>query len=282
MDAGKIKCLLNEIIRLGIPKINFFGGEPLLVFPKLIELVEYANNKGLNASIDTNGILLTRDTVKQLKRAGINNINISLDSADREVHDGLRGFKGTFDSALNAIEACVKEGIPCVISTYASKRAIYSGDLEKIIKIGRKYKATAVKILFPIVSGKWMHSPSESLDKRERSVVYGLLDPGFVYLESLLYSIKSGRKICECLNKKMIYVSPSGEIQPCSAVPVSFGNVNKEPLGKLLNRMWGSKLYSNTKYNHDCIMNNKYFREEHFSQIKDSDNFPVKYESIFK
>jgi MoaA/NifB/PqqE/SkfB family radical SAM enzyme len=282
MDIEKIKSVLDQVKSLGIPKVNFFGGEPLVFGEKIVELVRYASRKGISVSIDTNGILLTAGLAKDLKQAGIDNINISLDSADRHIHDDLRGFSGAYDNALRAVNSCVKEGITCVISTYASKRAIYSKDLQRIIDIGRRYKVGAVKILLPLMSGKWSKRNDELLGEKEKALVYKLLDPGFVYLESPLYSMKKGKKVCEALDKKMIYISPSGDLQACYAVPVSFGNINAEPIKGIMARMWKSKLFEEVDNDYECIMNNPRFRKDYFKKVDDCNNFPVCQEEFFK
>ena len=64
--------------------MTFLGGDPLLR-SNLLELVGHATGLGLRTSVDTNGYLLDEATVLKLKDAGIGNINVSIDSADREL-----------------------------------------------------------------------------------------------------------------------------------------------------------------------------------------------------
>ncbi len=280
MSVDKIKSLLNQIVKLNIPKVNFFGGEPLLRGRDLVALVQYGNDLGLHISVDTNGIALAEGFSRELKEAGINNINISVDSADRNIHDNLRGFEGAFDSAMTAIKNCLNERIPCVISTYASKRAIYSGDLNEIITLGRRMKVSAVKILLPIMSGRWAHSECERLSQEERKKVNDMLDPGFVYLESPLFSVKSDKKICEALDKKMVYISPHGDVQACYAVPFSFGNINNEALHAILARMWSSEFFCKIGNDHECVMNNPHFRKIVGPELDKASGFPINYQKI--
>lgn len=277
MSNQQLKLLMNKIAKLSIPKINFFGGEPLLLNSDLIELVEYGFKKGLSISIDTNGILLTEDFIKALKKAGVNNINISLDSSECDLHDKLRVFPGAFDKVITALRLCVKEGIPCLISTYASKRTIHSGDLANIIELGRKLHVTAVKILLPLHSGRWLDNRDEFLSQEEKNIVFNLLEPGFVYLESPLYSLKKGKKVCEALDKKIIFISPYGDIQICYTVPFSFGNVQEKKLEDLISGMWDSIFFNSINNNYDCIMNNPHFRNRFYPAIKKSEHFPIKY-----
>ncbi|MFH1597348.1 MAG: radical SAM protein [Pseudomonadota bacterium] len=49
--------------------ISIAGGEPLL-YPQLLELVRYVNSQGWKPIIITNGTLLSPEVIKDLKKAG--------------------------------------------------------------------------------------------------------------------------------------------------------------------------------------------------------------------
>jgi len=275
LSSDQIKTVLDNLAAMDIPKVNFFGGEPLLVGDKIVDLIRHGSRKGLSVSIDTNAILLTRELVRKLKDAGINNLNVSLDSAVPLIHDELRGFKGAFQSAHDAMKWCVLEKIPCVISTYASKRAVRDGDLSDIIKLGRGIGVTAIKILFPITSGRWCRNTEELLTEQEKTTVYKLLDPGFVYLESLLFSARRGKKVCEALDRNIIYISPSGDVQICYTIPFSFGNIRRERLEQILARMWQGRFFNSIDNEYDCVMNNPHFRDKYLRDIESSPKLPI-------
>ena len=113
----------NEIIRfediikilkasafLGIDKVRFTGGEPLILkdIDKLI--FETSNIQGIeDIAITTNGIILN-SMVEDLKKAGLKRVNISLDSLkDDKFKTITRG--GNILDVLQAIEKCIKLGI---------------------------------------------------------------------------------------------------------------------------------------------------------------------------
>lgn len=277
----QIKNVIDQIVTYGIPKINFFGGEPLLK-SGIVELVSYAYRKGLSVSIDTNGLLLEDSLVEGLNKAGINNINVSLDSADPEIHDSLRHHQGVFYKAVNGIKLCVKRKIPCVLSTYASKRAVASGDLEKLIKLGRQLNVTAVKILLPLMAGRWFDKEEELLSVWERQLVYELVEPGFVYIESPFFNFKNGRKVCEALDKKIVYIAPDGQLQICHTVPFSFGKVKDQGIGNLITQMWSSIFFKSIDNDCDCPMNNHKFLSEYSILIKEANRLPIDVEKIKK
>jgi MoaA/NifB/PqqE/SkfB family radical SAM enzyme len=272
LTTWEIKNAINALSKLWIFKITFFGGEPLLR-EDMFELLNYAGSLRMRVSIDTNGLALTPEVVKKLKLAKIANVNISLDSPDPDIHDKLRGVPGCFERAISGIKLCVAAGIPCLVSTYASKRAIANGDMKKLISLSRSLGASGVKILLPIISGKWLGSMEEKLSLQEEEEVRKLLDPLFVYIEDALSMLRNSSKRCSSLDKNFFYISPFGDIQLCPAVPLSFGNIRHHDLSSIVKKMWAHPT-SNIKCE-GCLINNKVFRDRYFSKITEKNNLPI-------
>jgi len=93
------------------PLISFYGGEPLLEFENVIEVVKYVkylnrkNDIEVNILITTNGVLLTKEKIKFLVNENIK-IDISLDGPERE-HNRFRlkaNGNGSFSDVFNNIK----------------------------------------------------------------------------------------------------------------------------------------------------------------------------------
>ena len=89
--------------------IGFYGGEPLLAFPLIKKVVEYAKKvfkgKKLNFNITTNGTLFTREILSYFQANNIG-IMISLDGP-KEINDLNRVYpngEGTFDDVMSKID----------------------------------------------------------------------------------------------------------------------------------------------------------------------------------
>jgi len=80
LSKSEIKRIISLFTQMGISKIRFTGGEPLLR-KDITELIRYAKNecKIDQVHLTTNGILLNK-YIDQLSKAGLSGINISLDS----------------------------------------------------------------------------------------------------------------------------------------------------------------------------------------------------------
>ena len=264
LDADEIKTVISQAQELGIYLIVFSGGEPLMR-GDMEELLGYAARKGLVNAISTNGQLLTSATIRALKENRVSFINISLDSASETTHDRYRGLKGCFRKAEEAIRACAQEGLSVIVSTYATKENIYNGDLKQIIQCAKDLKAKGVRILLAVPSGKWLGCPQVVLSEQEKSKLHKLLDPLYVYIEGVCNKFTE----CNAVAKKLFYVSPCGEVQPCSFVPVYFGNIRKEPLSDIWNRMRTHSFFSHFDGS-DCIMRDKNFSHYFPGEFKNS------------
>jgi radical SAM protein with 4Fe4S-binding SPASM domain len=97
LQDGEIAGLLSEAAGMGITRIVFSGGEPMLR-PGLRELVEHAAGLGQSVTILTNGTLLDAPAARLLARYGVS-VKISLDGATAATHDALRG-RGAFAGAM--------------------------------------------------------------------------------------------------------------------------------------------------------------------------------------
>jgi cyclic pyranopterin phosphate synthase len=95
--------LIQEFVSLGIKKIRFTGGEPL-VRQGAIHLIKRVNEleKVEEVTITTNGVLL-EDYAESLMDAGVKRINISLDTLNPEKYEEItRG--GDIKKVLRGIE----------------------------------------------------------------------------------------------------------------------------------------------------------------------------------
>jgi radical SAM protein with 4Fe4S-binding SPASM domain len=60
---------------------------------------------------------LTRQLVKDLKAAGLDQMAVSLDFPRAELHDAFRGVPGAFDKTIDAIAWAHEEGLPLQVNT---------------------------------------------------------------------------------------------------------------------------------------------------------------------
>jgi len=71
---------IDHLAKLGISIVTISGGEPLL-HPELDEIIRHVRRRGIIAGLITNGYLLTVDRIERLNRAGLEQLQISIDNA---------------------------------------------------------------------------------------------------------------------------------------------------------------------------------------------------------
>ena len=107
--------------KLGINKVRYTGGEPLVM--KDIDKLIFETSKlpGIDdIAITTNGILLS-DMAEDLKSAGLKRVNISLDTLNKDKFKKITRI-GNLDSVLDSIEKCLSLGLaPVKINTVLMK-----------------------------------------------------------------------------------------------------------------------------------------------------------------
>ena len=121
LSFNDYKFIINGLSQVGIKKIKFTGGEPLL-YPHLIELIKYAHYECniYDISITTNGIGLN-EIAYELKRSGLKSVNISLDSLKSYKYKSItRG--GNLTDVLKSINRCLELGIKVKINCVVIKR----------------------------------------------------------------------------------------------------------------------------------------------------------------
>jgi len=107
MQKDEIQRILRLVVRAGVKKVRFTGGEPLLRkdLPEIIE--ESVRLKGIDSvHLTTNGLLL-HEKIDDLKKAGLHGINISLDTlnAAKFVQITRRdGLQLVLDNLVRAID----------------------------------------------------------------------------------------------------------------------------------------------------------------------------------
>jgi radical SAM protein with 4Fe4S-binding SPASM domain len=244
--AADWKRILDRIWDLGIPHVVFTGGEPTLR-ADLPDLVAYAETKGLISGLNTNGRRLQDPAFLQsLVDAGLDHVQITLESHSAEIHDAVVGAAGAWEQTVaglrnalasklyvmtnttllranspaleDTLDFLARTGVP----TVGLNALIYSGrgavvgtglreeELAPLLALARGRTAAAGQRLI------W-YTPTE----------YCRMDP----VQSEL-----GVKGCTAALYNMC-VEPDGGVLPCQSY--------YQPLGNLLRDDW------NTIWNHD-------------------------------
>lgn len=153
LTKDEIMRVVKSAAELGVTRVRITGGEPLMR-KDIIDIVKGIKVvRGIKeVNMTTNGILLSKH-IRELVEAGLDGINISLDTLRPEVYKTLtRG--GDLSNVLEAIELSLKNNLKVKLNAVIIK-GINEEDIFNLAEIAEE-KNVAVRFieLMPIGQGK--------------------------------------------------------------------------------------------------------------------------------
>ena len=147
------RSIINTLKNSGIIQITISGGEPLM-HPDIIEFVSIASKKGMIVHINSNGWYLNREMAGSLKKAGLSQIQMNIDSLDTDKHESIRGKNKSFEHVLRAFTNAKLFEITSVVETVLTKENI--GEIKDIMTFSRGFGINRVRVwdMLPVGSGK--------------------------------------------------------------------------------------------------------------------------------
>ena len=117
ISTDEWKKILDGLWDIGIPHIIFTGGEPTLR-DDLPELIAYAEQKGQITGLNTNGRRLSDPAyVQSLVDAGLDHVQITLESHDPAIHDEMVSLQGAWLETVAGIKNVLKTRLYLMTNT---------------------------------------------------------------------------------------------------------------------------------------------------------------------
>ncbi len=154
---------IHEAKPLGLHGVKLTGGEPLM-HPDFLLLLEIIRRENLSLNIETNGVLCTADIAAEIAKSPDRCVSVSIDGADADTHDRLRGVSGAFEGAQNAVRNLTNAGIsPQIIMSLTRSN---KGQIKDMVRMAGDLGASSLKIniVQPIARGKALYKTDESLN----------------------------------------------------------------------------------------------------------------------
>jgi len=219
MSTLEVFETLGQFARLGTVRLGLSGGEPL-VREDLPAIVRYARDSGMYVTINTNASLLA-ERAEELD--GVDLIVVSINGT-QSVHDELRG-EGSFDAAMEGIEAAKKRGLKVVTLAVLSRKNLHS--LQEMFELIRRMglKMYVHPITECEISGELGPELLPDVDEF-RAAVRDMIErrddlplaSSTPYLQHMLnYPDYSSWRGCKA-GRGFVYMTPDGCIAPCHVV----------------------------------------------------------------
>lgn len=168
--------IINIMAKLGIDAVRVTGGEPLVKknLERLIEKIKAV--EGIQkVTMTTNGVLLA-DKLPDLLRAGLDSVNISLDTLKRERFQKITGFD-KLDCVLEGIREARKAGLTVKINC-VPQVAVNDDELTEIAALAQN-KEIEVRFIemMPVGLGKNTEGMNNKVIFQQLEQMYGKLYP---------------------------------------------------------------------------------------------------------
>ena len=249
LSTEEYKKIIDKLVNIGVFQIGLTGGEPT-TRKDLVELVKYVSDKNVACNLTTNGYIVPEELIIKLKEAGLTQVQISLDSYKKEVHEKYR-TKGSFDRAMKTAKLFKKYGFIVGVDTVVSNNNI--NDIEEFMNFLEENGFDGLTI----IKLKQGYLDLETFKEQvpEYNKYAKLIDKICKRNGKLEVTIdcSSVNNLCKTLTKEeenkihsagcpaghtLISIAPNGDIYPCAALTnekYKIGNMITDDLEMLWN-----------------------------------------------
>lgn len=242
--------LLREGSELGVQKVAFSGGEPLLV-EYLPRVVAEAHLLGINSSVYTCGVRdsemtpLTAQFATTLAECGLGRFIFSLYSSLPGVHNSVTRYQ-SFDVTVAALRNAVASGVPVELHFVAMQRNFR--DLPNLVDAAAEWGVRRISVLRFVCHGRGAAIAGEDLTQQQmhelREIILSTRDnhPSVELRTGSPYNVLGiGITPCDAA-REVLVVNHRAEIFPCDAFKnvtfydAEYGSVLKRPLAEVWER----------------------------------------------
>ncbi|HEY3363304.1 MAG TPA: radical SAM protein [Methanosarcina sp.] len=252
-----VKSAIDQVLEMGTTFVIFDGGEPL-TYSGLEDLIRYVDSEKAIAGMFTSGVGLSEERANSLKEAGLYSLTVSFDSAYEDKHDYVRGRKGVFKSAVEAVKNGIKAGLLVNIYVVLSRDNV--NELEELYALASELGVHELSFYEIVPTGKWMDHASEILTPKDLRKFDDFVSGAMEKEGPRVFPIPQVMKTTGCMaGRKWLHITPEGDILPCACIPIPYGNVHRDKIKDI----W-KKIREDPAYNAKCcLMRNPEFREKY-------------------
>jgi radical SAM protein with 4Fe4S-binding SPASM domain len=256
------KQIISKVWELTIPHVVFTGGEPTLR-NDLPELIRHAEATGLITGINTNGRrLANKDFLKSLVDAGLDHVQITLESHDSSIHEWMVHCTGAWRQTVQGIENALASNLFVMTNTTMLQANYQTMDQTLIFLAQLGVPTIGLNSLIYSGAGTTVGS-----GLREEELT-PLLDLAKAHTEKagqrLIWytpteycrfdpvSQELGIKGCTAAYYNMC-IEPDGSVIPCQSYYSTLGNLLKDPWESIWNHPLSLELRERRKVPTRCL-----------------------------
>lgn len=244
MTVGMISDIVNTAVKFGVNKVKFSGGEPLI--RKDFEDILRSLPELKDVSVTTNGVLL-KGRAHSLKEAGLDRVNVSLDTLDPEKYAYItHGKPENLNYVLEGINAAIDAGLTPVKINMVLLKGINENEIDDMLEFVRSHKGDLVLQIIQVMDfrdGAQYNMDAEEIEKKLERHADEIKMRKMHHRKSYIIDgaeVEFVRPIDNaefCANCNRLRITADGKLKPCLLVNdnlIDFSNADPEDLSELL------------------------------------------------
>ena len=233
-----IDLLFRDFKLSGCLLVDLFGGEPTLR-RDLFDIIKLGKSYRFMISLETNGYVIDETYMERLCASGLDQIYLSLDDYRAEYHDRTRRKPGCFERAVHALELGAKTDILMHVSIVPQTREFFTnGDMNRFMEFVLGHGAEKVRLLMPRFVGDSIREDGGPMCAGIEQELFSYVSPRY---KDYIYVHTPGTPLGEvnvCTAKQVFcHVMSNGWVAPCPYFPLVFGDVTREPIVDIFERI---------------------------------------------
>ncbi len=169
MTPWTIARIVTAATELGVDKVKFSGGEPLMREDFEEILVGLPDLK--NTSATTNGVLLSHRAIS-LADSGLDRVNVSLPSINKEHYGAITGSPNMLPRVMGGIDAAIDAGLTPVKLNMVLLKGINHSEIEKAIEFTGRYDGSVILQLIELMNFRDLNRFMVDIDSVEKMLEY--------------------------------------------------------------------------------------------------------------
>jgi radical SAM protein with 4Fe4S-binding SPASM domain len=229
LKTEEVKDIIAQLADMGCLYLSFTGGEPLLR-DDFWEIAAYAREKTFALTLQTNGFLLTPESINRIKELNFLDVDLSLLGAGPGTHDAIVGRPGSFKKVVRAIELLRERKVTTNVKVTLMRQNFSQFKEMKTLVEDLDANLVMSPLLFPIRRGKSLDSLR--IDDEQMRNYYQEMIPFEEIKESEERASERSFLICQT-GKTYCCINPEGKVYPCIMFPTIVGDLRKKSLKEI-------------------------------------------------
>lgn len=242
LDTEAWKRVLGEAEALGVVQVHFTGGEPL-ARKDLEQLVARARELDLYSNLVTSAVPLTKERLVTLANAGLDHVQVSIQSARPERADAIAGY-AAHPQKIQVMRWVTELGLPLTMNVVLHRANL--DEIDELVALAEDVGASRLElantqyVAWALSNRDALLPTREQLDvaaeaaARHKARLQGKIDVLFVKPD---YFGTTPKACMDGWARRFIHMVPDGRVLPCHAATsittLHFDSVRDRPLADI-------------------------------------------------